>query len=139
MACPAVLLAILGVSTWRQSGMYRDSETLYRETLARNPTSWMAHNNLGIALWQMPEEASEAIAEYRAALRIKPDYLQAHNNLGHALAQIPGRVRKRLEEYRRYCASGPTTRRRTITWEARWRSAGPHAGSHRRVSGSVAD
>ena len=42
-----VLLATLGVLTWRQCGMYRDAETLYRETLARNPACWMAHNNLG--------------------------------------------------------------------------------------------
>jgi hypothetical protein len=36
--------------TWRQSGIYKDAETLYRETLRRNPSSWLAHNNLGFLL-----------------------------------------------------------------------------------------
>ena len=33
---PASIVLILGVSTWRQSQMYRDPETLYRETISRN-------------------------------------------------------------------------------------------------------
>src|SRR5580698_3497491 len=43
---PAVLLAILGTLTFRQAAIYRDTETLYRATLIRNPESWLAHNNL---------------------------------------------------------------------------------------------
>src|ERR1035438_837916 len=46
MVLPGVLLATLGILTWRQSGTYRDAETLYRATLACNPASWMAHTNL---------------------------------------------------------------------------------------------
>jgi Flp pilus assembly protein TadD len=34
--------------------MYRNAETLYRETLRRNPESWMAHNNLGVILAGRP-------------------------------------------------------------------------------------
>src|ERR1019366_5746224 len=36
---PALLLTTLGAATWRQSGMYRDYETLFRATLAGNPGS----------------------------------------------------------------------------------------------------
>jgi tetratricopeptide (TPR) repeat protein len=77
----AALLLLLTVLTFRQAGMYGDTETLYRETIARNPASWMAHNNLGVALSKIDGRASEAIDEYQAALRIKPDYPEPHNNL----------------------------------------------------------
>jgi len=96
---PAVLLAILGILTWRQSGIYRDTETLYRATLARNPASWMAHNNLGVALLDKPGHLAEAIGEYRAALEVNPDDAEAHNNLGNALARMPGRLPEAIREF----------------------------------------
>jgi hypothetical protein len=42
--------------------MYSDAETLYRETLARNPGAWMAHNNLGSLLEEVPGRLPEVIA-----------------------------------------------------------------------------
>ncbi len=50
-ACAALLLT-LAVLTWRQSGVYRNLEILWRDTLARNPGAWMAHDNLGLFLSQ---------------------------------------------------------------------------------------
>jgi tetratricopeptide (TPR) repeat protein len=97
---PGALLAALGTLTWRQSGIYRDAETLYRATLARNPASWMAHTNLGVALAETPSRLPEAIAEYHAALRLKPDDAQTHTNLGNALAQTPGRLPEAVAEFR---------------------------------------
>ncbi len=91
-AVMGVLLATLFVLTWRQSGMYRNAETLYRETLRRNPASWMAHNNLGVILADRPGRLPEAIAEFEASLRIKADNRQAQNNLGNALLTTPGRM-----------------------------------------------
>jgi tetratricopeptide (TPR) repeat protein len=99
--CAAVaLLGIPGVLTWRQSGMYRDSETLYRTTLARNPASWMAHNNLCSMLLRRPGGLAEAIAQCEAALRIRPNCAEAHNNLGIAWAQMPGRLPDGIAEFR---------------------------------------
>jgi tetratricopeptide (TPR) repeat protein len=99
IAVPCALLLTLGVLTWRQAGMYRDSETLYRETLRRNPASWMAHYNLGTELSAVPGRLSEAVAEFEAAVRIKPDHQKAHNNLGEALSQLPGRLLDAIAEY----------------------------------------
>ena len=95
-----VLLGLLGVLSWRQSGIYRDTETLYRETLARNPGSWLAHNNLGDALLEIPGRRDEAIAHFEAALRLNPDFSDAHGSLGNALQQIPGRLPDAIAEYR---------------------------------------
>jgi tetratricopeptide (TPR) repeat protein len=80
------LLLVLGVLTWRQANLYRDSETLWRATLARNPGSWLAHNNLGNGLLQKGKVV-EAIAQFRQALQINPDDAAAHYNLGSALLQ----------------------------------------------------
>src|SRR6266576_1912811 len=47
-----LIFATLPILTWRQSASYRDIETLWRSTLARNPGCWMAHTNLGIVFLQ---------------------------------------------------------------------------------------
>jgi len=96
---PAVLLAILGTLTLRQAAMYRDTETLYRATLVRNPASWLAHNNLGVALLDKPGHLAEAKTEYQAALALNPDDAEAHNNLGNALARMPGRLPEAIREF----------------------------------------
>ncbi len=43
------ILITLGTLTYRQCFIYKDTESLWRDTLAKNPDSWMACNNLGIA------------------------------------------------------------------------------------------
>lgn len=97
---PALLLTTLGGATWRQSGMYRDYETLFRETLARNPGSALVHNNLGVMLMLKPGGIPAAAAEFEAAVRLKPDSPDYHVNLGLALAQTPGRLPDAIAEYR---------------------------------------
>lgn len=98
-ALGAVLLAPLAVLTWQQSGIYRDEETLYRATLARNPDSYFAHLDLGNLLFKMPGKLPEAIAEFQATLRVKPDSPEAHMNLGNALAEMPGRLPDAIAEF----------------------------------------
>jgi protein O-mannosyl-transferase len=98
---PAMVAALaigLGALTWEHCGMFRDDQTLYRTTIARNPTCWMAHNNLGNTL-NIAEQTTEAISEYEVALRIKPDHAGAHYNLAFTLAGIPGRLPEAIAEY----------------------------------------
>jgi tetratricopeptide (TPR) repeat protein len=80
------IVVALAVLTWRQSAIYADIEALWRTTIARNPTCWMAHNNLGIVLSQKGE-LDDAIAHYRKTLEMRPDYSEADYNLGNALLQ----------------------------------------------------
>jgi len=76
--------AVLATLTWRQAAMYGNIETLWRTTLARNPSCWMAHNNLGIVLFGKGQ-LDDAIAHYRTTLEMQPNFWDADYNLGSAL------------------------------------------------------
>jgi tetratricopeptide (TPR) repeat protein len=91
----AALLTVLGALTWRQSRMYVDMETFYRTTLEKNPSAWMAHNNLGVYLREQKRPGAEQ--EFEAALAARPDYIPAHYNLGVALLDA-GKPREALAQ-----------------------------------------
>jgi Flp pilus assembly protein TadD len=80
----AVVLALFTVLTWRQSGHYVDSVTLYRATLARSPESWVAHHNLGSELAALGRY-TEAFLHAKSASELKPDHPEALNNLADTL------------------------------------------------------
>jgi len=80
----AILLVVLGTLTWFQVQVYRDRETLWRDTLAKNPGSWMAHVNLGTIIEERGQ-VDEAIRHYRESIRIQPVQPEAYNDLGNAL------------------------------------------------------
>jgi protein O-mannosyl-transferase len=98
IALPAVLLATLGVATWRQSGLYRDEEALFRANLAGNPNASFLHNDLGVTLMRVGR-VPEAMAEFETAVRLKPDGADVHDNLGIALSSMPGRLQDAIAEY----------------------------------------
>jgi protein O-mannosyl-transferase len=76
----------LGLLTFRQSATYRDLETLWRSTIAKDPASWMAYNNLGVV--QLDKgNLDDAIGKYERSLQLHPDYPEALYNLGSALLQ----------------------------------------------------
>jgi tetratricopeptide (TPR) repeat protein len=75
------LLLMLGAMTWRQTGIYYNLETLWRDTIARNPDSWMAHDNLGIYLSESGR-FEEADHQYRAAIALRPNDQMAYYDLG---------------------------------------------------------
>jgi tetratricopeptide (TPR) repeat protein len=82
-----VLIIILGAMVWRQGYIYKDLETLWRDTIAKNPYSWMAYNNLGMELG-IQGRFDEALPAFRSALRLKPENFKAHFNLGKILSQM---------------------------------------------------
>lgn len=99
---PALLVVLffsLGALTWIHCGMFRDNFTLYRQTLAHNPSAWMAHYNLANVLMELPGQETEAIAHFEATLKLKSDYAGAHTNLGKILFAIPGRQAEAMAHY----------------------------------------
>ena len=75
---------LFAVLTWQQTRVYRNLETLWTDTLRKNPSAWLAHNNLGNVLLDRGN-ADSATAHYREAVRLKPDYYEGLGNLGAAL------------------------------------------------------
>jgi Flp pilus assembly protein TadD len=78
---PALLLVVLVLLTRQQAGMYRDSETLWQTTLARNPTAFLADNGLGVILLKQGD-AQGALTHFQRALETNPDYAEARCNIG---------------------------------------------------------
>ena len=94
-----VLLALLGTTTWRQAGIYRDKVTFFRHIVSLNPDARSAHYNLGIDLLRTgrPEEA---LAAARIAVEKRPDVTEPHFLLGEVLVNLE-RLDDAKESFRR--------------------------------------
>jgi tetratricopeptide (TPR) repeat protein len=102
-AWAATLAVIIGAPlaflTWQQSHLYADATTLYRTTIAQNPSAWMAYNNLAdIELRKPTPDYARAEADLVASLQLNPRNPEAHNNLG-ALRERLGRNDEAIAEY----------------------------------------
>lgn len=68
-AVALVATAVLADAARTRAAVYVDAETLWRDTLRRNPDSELAHNNLGAILRDRGDDAA-ALDCYREVLRI---------------------------------------------------------------------
>jgi len=80
LAVPLLLTASAAL-TWRHASVFRDEETLWLDTIAKNPQSAFAHYSLGNLLLQAGKLNAAAV-HYKIALTIRPNYADAHANLG---------------------------------------------------------
>lgn len=82
----AAVLGALGLGTFRQSGIYRDAETLWRDTLAKNPDSWVAR--LGLASAYIKQGRSDdAIPLLEGVVAARPDIPAPYSNLAEAMVR----------------------------------------------------
>lgn len=105
VVCGALTLLLFSL-TWKQTLIYNDIETLWRDTLARNPTSWMAHNNLG-ALLNRRGDFAAAETHLRESVRLKPDFAESLSNLGKS-REGQGDITGATELYERAVRMSPT-------------------------------
>jgi tetratricopeptide (TPR) repeat protein len=83
----ALLLCTYAILTWKQCAIYSNLETLWRDTLAKNPNAWMADYNLGYLL-QTRGDLAESKTLYERALQSNPNCDEADNNLAWLLATL---------------------------------------------------
>jgi tetratricopeptide (TPR) repeat protein len=81
--CAGVLL-IVGIASWQRTWVFKTEDALWTDTLAKNPNSWAAHNNLANVFIEKGQ-VDDAMVQYQKALEVNPNYAEALNNLGLAL------------------------------------------------------
>ena len=82
-----VVLALLGMLTWRQAGIYRDSVTFFSHIIELNPHARDAHLNLVGPLADAGRH-EEALTVARTAVEKRPDNPDAYSNLGRVLLRM---------------------------------------------------
>jgi Tfp pilus assembly protein PilF len=101
IAMIAILLPMLGAmgsSTWNRTNVFRNEETLWGDTLAKNPNAWQAHARLG-QLFFKQERYAEAEQEFEKTVELKPELAEHHNLLGLAQCRL-GRFEQGIAQYR---------------------------------------
>jgi len=81
-----LLLVALGWQTRAQVRVWHDSETLWRQVVAVEPSP-LAFTNLGAA-YLTEGDSLGAVDVYRRAVAMDPTYALAHNNLGGAFVDL---------------------------------------------------
>lgn len=81
IASVVLILSTLGTLTWQQCHIYKDRETLWQDTIRKNPDSFMAHLNLGTEYYKQ-DKLDEATSWFKKTIQLKPDDAQAYYNLG---------------------------------------------------------
>jgi tetratricopeptide (TPR) repeat protein len=85
-AAALAVVSLLGVLTWRQSAVWRDSRTLWAHAVAVSPSS-VGHAKLGVLL-EEEGRTEEAVAHFQQAVRLRPDNAYAENNWGVTLGNV---------------------------------------------------
>lgn len=83
MGIPATLLIVLAGLSAERSAIFADRNRIWEDTLAKNPASWMAHNNYGLLLLEQGDPRG-AVPHLEAALRLRPGSMLARFNLARA-------------------------------------------------------
>ncbi len=98
-------LVILGALSWRQTGYWKNSETLSRHMLQVTNNNYEAYNYLGQAQ-AASGKIDAAVGTFAKGLLLKPDHLNMNYNMALALTR-QGRKKKAAEYYRQVLAIDP--------------------------------
>ena len=77
----AAIAVMLGFLSFRQVGVWRDSDTLLSYVLRLNPQSYASHNNLAVLL-RGEGKFDVAISHFRRVIELKPNIAEPHIGLG---------------------------------------------------------
>ena len=86
---------VLGVLTWNQGQAYRAPDALWRDTLAKNPSAWIAHAHLARSCEERGQ-VRQALDHYARAVALAPGSVEVRGGLGVLLLRL-GRVAEAVE------------------------------------------
>ena len=89
--------AALGVASFHQTRIWRDSETLFNYMIPKLPDRWDLHGRLG-ELYEEHKRLDEAVQQFREVLRLKPSNVIASACLARVL-QEQGKTEEALKCY----------------------------------------
>lgn len=104
IALPFVV--VLCVLARDQAALFRNTQFIWRDTLEKNPKSWVAENNYGLFLLDAAiagvgdkkQLFEESIAHFKSSLQLRSDNVEARINIGSALIGL-GRVEEGKAEF----------------------------------------
>jgi tetratricopeptide (TPR) repeat protein len=105
VAVAVLILAPLGLDTWRQIGFWKDSTVLWERALAVEPDCARCHLNLGAVLLE-EGELNQAKVQLERALDLDPDNARANYDFA-LLSEKQGHPQQAIEHYRRSLAIQP--------------------------------
>ena len=91
------LIAVLVFLSWRQTGYWRNGETLWTHALSVTNNNEIAHYGLG-DIFVRQSQFDKAISEFRATLSIRPQWPYAEDYLGLVLLKA-GRVDEAIRHF----------------------------------------
>lgn len=94
-ASASALIVILGVCTWFQVGVWRDSYSVFDHTIKVTRDNFYAYQMRGVALDDQGRPEA-AIRDFSRAIEIQPNFAPAHDSLGAELVKM-GRTKEGID------------------------------------------
>jgi hypothetical protein len=107
-----LVITVLALLSWRQTGYWKDSLSLFNHGAQVTGMNWEVQNNLGIAhnnegmTLLSGGKVDEAVRHFREALLHKPYDVKVRLNLGVALAST-GKMEEAIEHFRKAAEIDP--------------------------------
>jgi len=105
LAAAGLFLLAMGIVSYQQTTVWKNSLALAEHTLNATRNNFMAHNGLGVALMR-EEKIQEAVAHFNQAIALAPHKSRFYSNRGIAHHQL-GNHQSALEDFNRAISIDP--------------------------------
>jgi tetratricopeptide (TPR) repeat protein len=125
-ASQILIFVLIGFTllSWRQTGIWKNSITLFKDVIRQNPEFYMAYVNLGTA-YEQKKQYDESINAYRQAIQLKPNYDQPWYNIGNVFLAMD-KVQESIEPFRNSVLVNPSFTKAWNNYGSAWFKLGKY-------------